>query len=79
MVRCIQPQPGETIQDPAAGTAGFLIAADSYIKDKTDDLSDLTAKTTEIPAQQGLYRHRAGAQHPSSRLDELPATRHGRG
>lgn len=24
MVRCIQPQPGEVVQDPAAGTAGFL-------------------------------------------------------
>lgn len=43
MVRCIQPQAGETVQDPAAGTAGFLIAADQYIKDHTDDLYDLTA------------------------------------
>jgi type I restriction enzyme M protein len=44
MVRCIKPQPGEVIQDPAAGTAGFLIAADQYIKSKTDDLYDLSAK-----------------------------------
>ncbi|HCE2172070.1 TPA: N-6 DNA methylase [Vibrio alginolyticus] len=44
MVRCIQPQPGEVIQDPAAGTAGFLIAADRYMKDKTDDYFDLDAK-----------------------------------
>lgn len=44
MVRCIKPQPGEVIQDPAAGTAGFLIAADQYIKSKTDDLYDLPAK-----------------------------------
>lgn len=41
MVRCIKPQPGEVIQDPAAGTAGFLIAADRYIKEQTDDLFDL--------------------------------------
>lgn len=41
IVRCIRPQAGETIQDPAAGTAGFLIAADSYIKQQTDDLYDL--------------------------------------
>lgn len=33
IIRCIKPIPGETIQDPAAGTAGFLIAADTYIKD----------------------------------------------
>ncbi|CAA0081117.1 Type I restriction enzyme EcoKI M protein [Zhongshania aliphaticivorans] len=44
MVRCIQPQAGEVIQDPAAGTAGFLIAADRYIKDHTDELFNLDAK-----------------------------------
>ncbi|MEW5051308.1 N-6 DNA methylase [Serratia marcescens] len=44
MVRCIKPQPGEVIQDPAAGTAGFLIAADQYIKQQTDNLYDLSAK-----------------------------------
>lgn len=44
IVRCVSPQAGEVIQDPAAGTAGFLIAADRYIKDKTDDLYDLDAK-----------------------------------
>ena len=42
MVRCIQPKAGEVIQDPAAGTAGFLIAADNYIKSQTDDLFDLS-------------------------------------
>lgn len=48
MVRCIKPQPGEVIQDPAAGTAGFLIAADQYIKSKTDDLYDLPAKDQQF-------------------------------
>ncbi len=43
MVRCIRPQPGERIQDPSAGTAGFLIAAHEYIKSQTDDLYDLSA------------------------------------
>ncbi|GHD56969.1 class I SAM-dependent DNA methyltransferase [Jeongeupia chitinilytica] len=42
IVALMQPQPGETIQDPAAGTAGFLIAADTWIKANTDDLYDLT-------------------------------------
>lgn len=32
IIRCIKPEPGETIQDPAVGTAGFLIAAHAYIK-----------------------------------------------
>ena len=44
MVNCIKPQAGEIIQDPAAGTAGFLIAADAYIKQQTDDLFDLNAR-----------------------------------
>ncbi|MBQ26205.1 N-6 DNA methylase [Alcanivorax sp.] len=44
MVRCIRPQIGETIQDPAAGTAGFLVAADQYMRAQTDDYLDLSAK-----------------------------------
>ncbi|HEX2685756.1 MAG TPA: N-6 DNA methylase [Kofleriaceae bacterium] len=32
MVEVMKPQPGEVVQDPAAGTAGFLIAADTYVK-----------------------------------------------
>ena len=48
MVRVINPQAGEVIQDPAAGTAGFLIAADSFIKAKTDDHFDLDAKQVEF-------------------------------
>lgn len=44
MIRCVKPQAGETIQDPSAGTAGFLIAADAYIKAATDDHFDLNAK-----------------------------------
>lgn len=41
MVRLMKPQPGEIIQDPAAGTGGFLVAADRYIKDQTDELYTL--------------------------------------
>lgn len=41
IVRLMKPQPGEVIQDPAAGTAGFLVAADRYIKDATDELYGL--------------------------------------
>lgn len=41
IVKLIKPQPREVIQDPAAGTAGFLIEADKYIKSKTNDLNDL--------------------------------------
>lgn len=41
IVKLMQPQPREIIQDPAAGTAGFLIEADKYIKAHTHDLDDL--------------------------------------
>lgn len=44
IVRLMQPQPGEVIQDPAAGTGGFLVAADRYIKDHTDDLYTLSSE-----------------------------------
>ncbi|GED21590.1 N-6 DNA methylase [Halomonas halmophila] len=42
MVRCVRPRQRERIQDPAAGTGGFLIAADAYIKQQTDELFDLS-------------------------------------
>lgn len=42
IIRLVKPQPGEIIQDPAAGTGGFLIAADQYIKDHTDKLFKLS-------------------------------------
>jgi type I restriction enzyme M protein len=48
IVHVLQPQPGETIQDPAAGTAGFLIAADAYVRSKTDDLYDLSEKRRQF-------------------------------
>src|SRR5271166_6412899 len=41
IVRLMQPQAGEIIQDPAAGTGGFIVAADRFIKDHTDDLFTL--------------------------------------
>jgi type I restriction enzyme M protein len=53
MVRLMQPQPSEIVQDPAAGTGGFLIAADRYIKQRTDDLFELPE------AQAYFQRHHA--------------------
>jgi type I restriction enzyme M protein len=53
IVRLMKPDPGELVQDPAAGTGGFLVAADRYIKDRTDDLY-------ELPETQGFFqRHNA--------------------
>src|SRR3954466_4261504 len=44
IVRLMKPQPGETVQDPAAGTAGFLVASDRYIKDRSDELFKLSVE-----------------------------------
>lgn len=44
IVRIVDPQPGEVIQDPAAGTGGFLIVVHSHIRDRTDDLFKLTSE-----------------------------------
>lgn len=44
IVALVKPRPLETIQDPAAGTAGFLIAADAYLRAQTDDYYDLSEK-----------------------------------
>ena len=64
IIALIAPKAGETIQDPAAGTAGFLIAADSYIKAQTDDLFDLTDK------QQAFQRN-----HAYLGMELVPGTR----
>ena len=44
MVQLVDPKPGERCNDPAAGTFGFMIAADQYLKNKTDDYFDLDAR-----------------------------------
>ena len=41
MVELMQPRIGEVIQDPAAGTGGFLIAANHYLR-KRNDIFDLS-------------------------------------
>lgn len=42
MTELIAPQPGERCNDPACGTFGFMIAADRYVKEQTNDWMDLT-------------------------------------
>ncbi|MCQ4085944.1 N-6 DNA methylase [Saccharibacillus sp. JS10] len=41
IVKLIKPQAGERVHDPAAGTFGFMIAADQYVKSQTDEYTDL--------------------------------------
>ncbi|MBN6185758.1 N-6 DNA methylase [Aneurinibacillus sp. BA2021] len=44
----VDPQPGERCLDPAAGTFGFMIAADRHIRRKTDDYFDLSPEEAEF-------------------------------
>lgn len=44
MVELLAPKVGERWNDPAAGTFGFMIAADEYLKRKTDDYYALSQK-----------------------------------
>jgi len=46
MVQLMQPELGEVIQDPAAGTGGFLIAANHYLE-KHNNLMELDEKAYE--------------------------------
>lgn len=48
MVKLIDPKPGEKCNDPAAGTFGFMIAADRYLKEKTDNYFDLDTDLAEF-------------------------------
>ena len=52
MIRLVDPKPREVIQDPAAGTGGFLIAAHMHIRAQTDDLFELGKKAGE---QRSIY------------------------
>ncbi|HDX9497943.1 MULTISPECIES: N-6 DNA methylase [Bacillus] len=41
MVKLVDPKIGDKCIDPAAGTFGFMIAADQYLKNQTDDYFDI--------------------------------------
>ncbi len=55
MVSLVKPKPGELVQDPALGTGGFLIAADTYIKKHSDNLHDLRSAQQDFQIKQAFY------------------------
>jgi type I restriction enzyme M protein len=55
MVRCVKPRPREIVQDPAAGTGGFLIAADRYIKGRSRGLNDLDAADSDVQRKTAFH------------------------
>jgi len=54
MTKLIAPQSGELCNDPACGTFGFMIAADRYVKDHTDDLFDLSAEQQKFQREEAF-------------------------
>jgi len=54
IVELVKPKAGEIIQDPAAGTGGFLLMADRYIKERTDDLFDLSEQAQNFQRNQAF-------------------------
>jgi type I restriction enzyme M protein len=54
MTRLMAPQAGERCNDPACGTFGFMIAADRYIKNQTDNLFDLSLAEQEFQKREAF-------------------------
>ncbi|MGO4730276.1 N-6 DNA methylase [Paenibacillus sp. 2KB_22] len=54
ITKLVDPQPGERCNDPAAGTFGFMIAADRHVRSNTDDYFDLPEKTAEFQKKQAF-------------------------
>jgi len=54
IVKLVDPKPGEKCNDPAAGTFGFMIAADRHIKNKTDELFDLSEEMQEFQKKEAF-------------------------
>ncbi|XNM87095.1 N-6 DNA methylase [Escherichia coli] len=76
IIDLLKPQPREVVPDPAAGTAGFLIEADRYVKSQTNILDDLDGDTRIFQIHRAFIGLGTGARHPSSGSDELPAARY---
>ena len=75
MVRLMRPQPGESCNDPACGTFGFMIAADRYVRARTDDYF----KLSEDVATFQKYAAFSGCElvHDTHRLALMNAMLHG--
>ncbi|MEW4327805.1 N-6 DNA methylase [Rossellomorea marisflavi] len=54
IVQLVDPKVGERCNDPAAGTFGFMIAADQYLKNKTDDYFDLDPQAAEFQKKEAF-------------------------
>ena len=55
MASLMQPRPGEVIQDPAAGTGGFLIAADRFMRETGKGYYDLDEQLQLFMSKEAFY------------------------
>ncbi len=74
MVAVMQPTLDDIIQDPAAGTGGFLIAANRYLREHSDPDALDRGAATQVSAQH-LLRYGARAGRPPAGVDEPDAAR----
>lgn len=74
MTELIAPQPGERCNDPACGTFGFMIAADRYVKEHTNEWMDLTEEEAVFEQKEAF----TGAElvHETHRLALMNAMLH---
>ena len=54
MVELMSPKLGERWNDPAAGTFGFMISADEYLRTKHDDYFDLSEKDRKFQVEKAF-------------------------
>lgn len=54
MVELANPKIGEYLNDPAAGTFGFMISANHYLRKKYDDFFDLSPKQVKFQKEEAL-------------------------
>lgn len=54
MVQLIDPKVGERCNDPAAGTFGFMISADQYLKNQTDNYFDIDPHEAEFQKREAF-------------------------
>jgi type I restriction enzyme M protein len=74
MVRCMKPQPDDTIVDPACGTGGFLLAAQEYIVENHEDLTKEEAQHFREGGISGVE-----LVHDTARLAQMNLLLHGIG
>ena len=74
MTELIKPQLGDKCFDPACGTFGFMIAADRYVKEHTNDWMDLTEEEAAFEQKEAF----TGAElvHETHRLALMNAMLH---